>query len=85
MFSEVGLKYSDEDGRESEPKLSEMAGKAIQMLKKVKKKSDTLQEKIEQDLFQVQSPSGFLLVVEGGAIDSAHHNAMIRGAIQLKN
>ena len=36
LFAEsFRLKFSDEEGRESEPKLSEMAGKAIQMLSKV--------------------------------------------------
>ena len=30
----------------------------------------------------MQGPSGFLLVIEGGAIDTAHHNAQIKRALE---
>ena len=36
LFSEVGLKFVDEEeGREGEPTLAEMTGKAVEMLSKV--------------------------------------------------
>ena len=36
LFSEVGLKFVDEEGREGEPTLAEMTAKAVEMLSKVR-------------------------------------------------
>ena len=87
LFASGALRYSDEEDRAGEPQLPEMVETAIKMLGKVLH-SLSLSWKLEYVLHiqhlssWMQDSAGFLLVVEGGAIDHAHHNTRIKTALE---
>ena len=88
LFADGALKYIDEEDRAGEPKLSEMVETAVKMLGKVLHSLfwntcyACCTATCEHLSSWMQDSSGFLLVVEGGAIDQAHHNTKIKRALE---